>query len=40
MTADELRRLHWWLSSDEQSVECDLPDLVHFWADVDWMRAR
>jgi hypothetical protein len=30
LTADELRRLHWWLSSDEQSVECDLPDLVPF----------
>jgi hypothetical protein len=28
LTADELRRLHRWLSSDEQSVECDLPDLV------------
>jgi integrase len=32
LTADELRRLHQWLSSDEQSVERDLPDLVLFLA--------
>src|SRR5215218_1412722 len=30
LTTDELRRLHHWLSSDEQSVERDLPDLVLF----------
>jgi integrase len=32
LTADELRRLHQWLSSDEQSIERDLPDLVLFLA--------
>jgi integrase len=30
LTIEELRRLHQWLSSDEQSVERDLPDLVLF----------
>ena len=30
LTAEELRRLHQWLSSDEQSIERDLPDLVLF----------
>jgi integrase len=30
LTADELRGLHQWLSSDKQSVERDLPDLVLF----------
>jgi integrase len=30
LTTDELRRLHHWLSSDEQSVQRDLPDLVLF----------
>jgi len=30
LTAGELRRLHQWLSSDEQSIERDLPDLVLF----------
>ena len=32
LTTDELRRLHQWLSSDEQSIERDLPDLVLFLA--------
>jgi integrase len=32
LTADDLRRLHQWLSSDEQSIERDLPDLVLFLA--------
>ena len=32
LTADELRGLHQWLSSDEQSLERDLPDLVLFLA--------
>jgi integrase len=32
LTAVELRRLHQWLSCDEQSVERDLPDLVLFLA--------
>ena len=30
LTAEELRRLHQWLSSDEQSIDRDLPDLVLF----------
>jgi integrase len=30
LTIDELRRLHHWLTCDEQSVERDLPDLVLF----------
>ena len=30
LTADDVRRLHQWLSSDEQSIERDLPDLVLF----------
>src|SRR5215207_2411469 len=30
LTTDELRRLHHWLSVDQQSVERDLPDLVLF----------
>jgi integrase len=30
LTADELRGLHQWLSSDKQSVERNLPDLVLF----------
>jgi len=30
LTTDELRRLHYWLSVDEQSVQRDLPDLVLF----------
>ena len=30
LTIDDLRRLHQWLSCDEQSVERDLPDLVLF----------
>ena len=32
LTADDLRRLHQWLSSDERSIERDLPDLVLFLA--------
>jgi integrase len=32
LTADDLRRLHQWLSSDEQSIERDLPDLILFLA--------
>ena len=32
LIADKLRRLHQWLSSDEQSIERDLPDLVLFLA--------
>src|SRR5215211_7559201 len=32
LTADDLRRLHRWLSSDERSIERDLPDLVLFLA--------
>ena len=30
LTVEDLRRLHQWLSRDEQSVERDLPDLVLF----------
>ena len=30
LTIEELRRLHQWLSRDEQSVERDLPDLILF----------
>jgi integrase len=30
LTVEDLRRLHQWLSCDEQSVERDLPDLVLF----------
>ena len=30
LTAAQLRRLHQWLSSEEQSIERDLPDLVLF----------
>jgi integrase len=32
LTADELRCLHQWLSSDERSIERDLPDLILFLA--------